>query len=88
MRHLVKGWSTAKQVVSTSGTASKTLHTSSVLLRSSRLDEDDVKAVDPFLAKLQHKTEADYLELLSRQDTKSGVPDDEDEAREEEIIEV
>ena len=49
------------------------------------LESSEVEAVDPFLAKLQHQTEASYLELLSRKD---AVAKTEEDALEEEQIEV
>ena len=55
--------------------------------QSNKLDEDDINAVDPFLAKLQDKTEASYIELLAKEDHTSQVPDS-DDVREEEELEV
>ena len=59
--------------------------TTAAAQRQDEPDSSEVEAVDPFLAKLQHQTEASYLELLSRKD---AVAQTEEVALEEEQIEV
>ena len=59
--------------------------TTAATQRRDELDSSEVEAVDPFLSKLQHQTEASYLELLSRKD---AVAQTEEDALEEEQIEV
>lgn len=53
--------------------------------RSAEAEDEETAPVDPFLRKLQQKTEASYLELLSR---KEDVPQTEEDRLEDEAQEV